>query len=131
MVRNDIPDDVIDADYVLLLSILRVADNSGTCLHPRVSTILIHKSVILCHHLSFVDNWKGMFIFHTTVSQLEVQGKESPQILYHKTGTANRVSPSILGHLEGQKGTNNNSKMFLTIFSCLLVIEIVVLLPVV
>lgn len=67
MVEYDsVPDDVVDADYVLLLGIFGVADNSGTCLHPRISAILVHHSVILRHHLPLVDHCKGRFVVYST-----------------------------------------------------------------
>jgi hypothetical protein len=66
----NLPYDIVDADYVLLLGIFRVADNSGTCLHPRISTILVHHSVILRHHLPLVDHCKGRLMVYSAENHL-------------------------------------------------------------
>jgi hypothetical protein len=63
-VHSYLPDDVIHADDVLFLCILGVADNSGTCLHPCISTVLIHEAVILRHYLAFIDHWKARLKLH-------------------------------------------------------------------
>jgi hypothetical protein len=67
---DDVPYDIVDADYVLLLGVFRVADNSGTCLHPRIPATLIHHSVILGHHLPLVDHCKGRLTVDSTENHL-------------------------------------------------------------
>lgn len=55
---NYTPDDVVDTNDVLFLRVLRVTDDRGACLQPRVTTALIHKSVVMRKNLALVDHWK-------------------------------------------------------------------------
>ena len=41
------PNDVVDTDYVLFLSVLVVTHNGRARLHPRVATVLVHQSVVM------------------------------------------------------------------------------------
>jgi hypothetical protein len=113
---DDIPDYIVDADYVLLLSILRVADNSGTCLHPRISAILIHHSVILRHHLTLVDHCKGRLMIDSTENHLAEWIRESTDVKTPKLSLLTMCSRTPWSPVQGYLGARNRFKITITSF---------------
>lgn len=50
----NLPYNIIDTDDILFFSVLGRADDSGACLHPRVSSQLVHQSVVVRQYLTLV-----------------------------------------------------------------------------
>lgn len=51
-----LPDNVVNAYDILFLGIFRVTYNSRAGLQPRVAPALVHQSIVMRQHLTFVDN---------------------------------------------------------------------------
>lgn len=51
---NELPDNIVDANNILFLSILGGADDCGTGLHPGVATELVHYPIVVRQNLAFV-----------------------------------------------------------------------------
>lgn len=54
---NELPDNIVDANNILFLSILGGADDCGTGLHPGVATELVHYPIVVRQNLAFVHYW--------------------------------------------------------------------------
>jgi hypothetical protein len=51
-----VPEDVVDGDDVLFVSVFRVADDGGARLQPEEAAVLVHQAVIIGEHLAFGHN---------------------------------------------------------------------------
>lgn len=50
---------IIHADDVLFVGIFRIAHNRCACLQPCVATVFVHKTVVVCQHLTLVYNCRS------------------------------------------------------------------------
>ena len=61
-VAISLPEHVVDAYDALFLRVLRVADERGARLHPRVAALLVHQAEVVGHHLALVQHWRYWYV---------------------------------------------------------------------